>query len=165
VKLALPNGVMFNFRAAGILLHEGRVLLHRNVRGGWALPGGHIEPLEAGAVTLAREMREELGIEVTVERLVWVSEHFFHTSAGRPVHELCLYYLMRLPGDHWLYAREGLFAGREGERLHFAWQPVATLDSLSLYPEFLRVRLRAIPQGVEHIVTPVPQAAGSGQSG
>lgn len=58
---------------AAILIADGRVLMglrHRSRRlypGCWDLPGGHVEPGETGAVALARELAEELGIAATPE--------------------------------------------------------------------------------------------------
>lgn len=57
------------------LLHAGRLLAARRsappeLAGRWELPGGKIEPGETSAEALARELREELGIEAeAVERL------------------------------------------------------------------------------------------------
>ena len=56
---------------AAILRQDDRVLLcHRHPNrewypNVWDLPGGHIEPSEEAADALVRELREELGIEVT----------------------------------------------------------------------------------------------------
>jgi mutator protein MutT len=56
---------------AAVLIREGRVLAARRpagtARGGlWELPGGKVEPGETRQACLARELREELGIEVEV---------------------------------------------------------------------------------------------------
>ncbi len=57
--------------AFGLLLSGGRVLLVHRAPGRadypdtWDLPGGHIEPGEGPAAAMRREVREELGIEVT----------------------------------------------------------------------------------------------------
>lgn len=48
----------FQRGAAAIVVHTGRVLLHRAEHDPfWALPGGRVEPGETGAATNVREMR------------------------------------------------------------------------------------------------------------
>jgi ADP-ribose pyrophosphatase YjhB (NUDIX family) len=50
-----------------------RVLLAHHVDSHiWALPGGAVEPDEDPAVAVAREAREELGVEVTLQGLIGV---------------------------------------------------------------------------------------------
>jgi len=55
---------------------QGRLLLirRRNEPGAglWSLPGGRIEPGETGDQAVAREVREETGLSVTVGRLLGV---------------------------------------------------------------------------------------------
>ena len=58
----------------GVVLHEGRVVLVDNPRGEWELPGGKLEPGETLQACVAREIAEELGLEVTVGPVmdVWI---------------------------------------------------------------------------------------------
>jgi 8-oxo-dGTP diphosphatase len=57
-----------------VLLDEGRrVLLCERADGrGWCLPGGYSDPLEPPQETVVREVREETGLEVAVDRLLGV---------------------------------------------------------------------------------------------
>jgi 8-oxo-dGTP pyrophosphatase MutT (NUDIX family) len=143
----------FNYRIAGVAIDRGRVLVQRAESDDfWCLPGGRAELLEPATATLVREMREELGVEVGVGRLVWVLENFF-PYAGRDWHELAFYFLMSFPHDPVLYAHQGPFEGREGDlRLIFSWQPLDRLDDIVLLPSFLRQGLRALPPCTTHIV-------------
>lgn len=142
----------FTYRIAGVALHEGRVLLHRaGHEDFWSLPGGRCEMREPSGDALRREMREELGVDVTVDRLLWVVENFFH-YAERQCHELGLYYLMSFPAAAGLHERGETFIGQEGEmELIFRWHDLATINDLRIYPSFLCDRLMAIPASVEHI--------------
>jgi 8-oxo-dGTP diphosphatase len=75
-------------RTARVMLFDesGAILLVRFVvprEGGefvfWALPGGEIEPGETELEAAAREVREELGLELTVTGPVYCdSNQFFH---------------------------------------------------------------------------------------
>lgn len=63
-------------RCVGAIVRDdlGRVLLvrrrHAPGRGLWSLPGGRVEPGESDAEAVAREVREETGLEVAVGSLV-----------------------------------------------------------------------------------------------
>jgi 8-oxo-dGTP diphosphatase len=63
-------------RCVGAVVHDaaGRLLLIRRAnepgRGQWSLPGGRVEPGESDAVAVARELREETGLKVSVGSLV-----------------------------------------------------------------------------------------------
>jgi len=61
--------------AAGLIFRNGRLLITRRPAGGhlaglWEFPGGKREPGETLAQCLARELHEELGIEVEIGRCV-----------------------------------------------------------------------------------------------
>ncbi|MBA4494459.1 NUDIX domain-containing protein [Paenactinomyces guangxiensis] len=60
----------------GIIIREDNVLLLKNERNEWELPGGRLEKGEAPQKCLIREIKEELNIDCTVKQLVdtWVYE-------------------------------------------------------------------------------------------
>jgi len=145
--------VRFNYRAVAVALHGSRVLLHRAVKDDfWALPGGRGELLEPAKDTLTREMREELGVDIRIERLVWIVESFYEDDRFA-FHELALYFLVTFPPDSGLYDRSEPFPGdEEGLKLIFQWFEIEELQTVRLYPTFLRKALRRIPEAPEHVV-------------
>ncbi|MDI9405968.1 MAG: 8-oxo-dGTP diphosphatase MutT [Chitinophagaceae bacterium] len=79
-------GVVRN--AAGLVLIDQR--LNEGLLGGlWEFPGGKQEPGEAIAATIARELREELAIEVEVGEELIVLDHAYSHKKLRFVVHLC----------------------------------------------------------------------------
>jgi len=65
----------------GVLIDQDRVLLLLNERDEWDLPGGRPDPGEDHRAALAREVREETGLAVTVGEAL--DEHLFEVLPGR----------------------------------------------------------------------------------
>jgi ADP-ribose pyrophosphatase YjhB (NUDIX family) len=59
--------------AAVVRDERGRVLVQRTHSGAWSLPAGAIEPGEAPAQAVAREVYEETGLVVRAERVLGVA--------------------------------------------------------------------------------------------
>lgn len=67
----------FRVRVTGVLVEEGRILLVRqsvNRDRDWSLPGGRLEPGETLEQCLKREIKEETGLEVRLNRLLYVCD-------------------------------------------------------------------------------------------
>jgi ADP-ribose pyrophosphatase YjhB (NUDIX family) len=145
----------FNFRVAGVAYAHGRVLLQKVLElSFWFLPGGRVEILESAQDALRREIREELGVEARVGRLLWVAENFFE-MAGRQYHELGLYFEIELPSS--LYRTDEFAAFEPDVELRMRWFPLDALPAVR--PAFLRQALRQPPASTVHVVfhdAPVP---------
>jgi len=150
------KGRRFNARVAGLALHQGHLLIHRAVHEPfWTIPGGTAELGEDSKATLVREMQEELGVDITVGRLVFLVENFFDFE-GRAWHEIGWYYLMHLP-VYFPFFSDGRIVHeiQDGKnRLEFKWVPATrrTLEDLPLPPVFLADRIEVLPEGTEHII-------------
>lgn len=82
--------------AAAIIIEGGKILITQRQEDApyglfWEFPGGKIEDGEDPREALKRELREELGVEVRVER-AW--DVLFHVYPEFPV--LLLFYLCRI---------------------------------------------------------------------
>ena len=144
----------FTYRVGGILLHNGHLLCQAApLKDFWFLPGGRAELRESAETTLRREMREELGVEVTIGRLVYVVENFFNDENGFQ-HELGLYFLVTAPADSYFY--QSLETFMHSDELHiplrFDWLPLQQLEQWRLLPTLFQKALQQIPEQTVHIV-------------
>ena len=103
---------------------DGAVLLAQRppgkpYAGWWEFPGGKVEPGESVAAALARELREELGIEVTGQ-WPWLVRHHVYPHASVRLH------------FRRVVAWRGTPHGREGQRL--AWCAPDAIDVAPLLP-------------------------------
>jgi A/G-specific adenine glycosylase len=81
-------GIGLVFDGAGHVLIDQR--LDQGLLGGmWEFPGGKQEPGEAIADTIARELREELAIEVAVEQELIRLDHAYSHKRLRFIVHLC----------------------------------------------------------------------------
>ena len=116
----------------GVLLRRGRVLLLRNHRGEWELPGGRLDRRESPEEALMREIREETGLTAKVGPLVdaWI----FPVTPRRRV--VILAYACRLKG--------GDAIRTSPEHRMGAWLPLAALAEEPLPGGYLRSIRRVV---------------------
>jgi 8-oxo-dGTP diphosphatase len=113
--------------AAAVLLDgEGRVLLAqrpqgKSLAGLWEFPGGKIEAGERPEAALARELYEELGVEIATSDLIPTS---FASYAYESFHLLMPVWRIRKWG--------GKMRSREGQAL--AWVKIEALDDYAMPP-------------------------------
>lgn len=90
--------------AAVIVDERGRVLLQqRSDNGHWGLPGGAVEAGESVGAAVAREVMEETGCRVDVERVLGIySDPAYHMIVrypdGNVVHYVVITFVCRLMG-------------------------------------------------------------------
>ncbi len=122
--------------ARGVCISLGHVLLCRPCNGSYTyLPGGHIEFGEKGAEALAREVREELGLDADVGELLGVVESSF-VQHGKPHAEISLVYQMKLP-----VGSQAELKSRE-DWIEFVWWPVDRLGEANLLPPEMKRHVR-----------------------
>ena len=88
--------------SAGVLVERGRVLLSQrkvgsHLAGAWEFPGGKVEPGEDPRAALARELKEEVGIDASVGDILEATFHVYRAGdAGAAKAVLLLFYRVTL---------------------------------------------------------------------
>ncbi|MEH7610309.1 hypothetical protein [Gottfriedia acidiceleris] len=72
---------------------------------------------EESHLSLKREIKEELGIEIEIDQMMWTVENFF-SYKGNDIHEVGLYYKINSENKLTNSLNES-FYGIEGDRLIF----------------------------------------------
>lgn len=147
---------VFSYRVAGLLFHNGKVLLQRPQNDtAYAIPGGHVALGETNEETLVREFKEEINADIKVDKLKWVGEIFFPWG-DKPCHQICLFYNVLLT-EGTAIPLDGVFWGTEqledkSFKLEFAWIDIKDIETIELYPiEAKRYIAEGVSQ-VEHFV-------------
>ncbi|UYN94254.1 MAG: NUDIX domain-containing protein [Enhydrobacter sp.] len=118
----------------GVVIDDSRVLLLRNARGEWDLPGGRPDPGEDHRAALEREVREETGLAVEVGAAL--DAHLFEVLPGRFVRILPFACRLQAMGDVVLGP----------EHLEARWLPLAALGATIEGYKLPACYLRAIEQ-------------------
>jgi len=153
ISLKDRNGE-FLFRVSGVLLQRNKILLHKTKKGdGWVLPGGKAEINEKSEATIVRELEEELGLRVKVNRLLWIIESYNAYGVSQ-LHEHGLYYLIEAvnpPPE----ISEDEFYGLEQLGIRFKWFALDELSAMTIYPGVLSDLIRTIPtegERIKHVI-------------
>jgi 8-oxo-dGTP pyrophosphatase MutT (NUDIX family) len=103
--------------------------------------GGGVEPGETTRVTLEREIREELGQEITDVHLLGVIENLF-VCEGQAGHEIVFVYDARFV-DEAVYRKRELVMQEEKETVKASWRKLDSFDDYHrLVPEDLITLLK-----------------------
>lgn len=117
----------------GMVFEEDSVWLRKNERDEWELPGGKIDGGEQPAETVIRELREELGFEVEVVKLIHAWMYEIRKTEVESSGVLVLSYLCRLLSKTGTFEIEGE-AGK-AEFRKFSLEEIGKLNMPDFYRE------------------------------
>ena len=96
-KLISKDRLVFRPSVYAVIIHDGKTLLvHTRSSGKYYLPGGGINLGERVEEAVQREVAEETGVEIEVERFVHFHEDFFYYDPlDEAYHSFLFYYICR----------------------------------------------------------------------
>ena len=145
---------IINLRVGAIIMKDGKLLMVGNdVRPEYLYSvGGRIKFGELAEEAIVREVYEETGVKMEVERLGFVHENYFYCDSGahigKLVYEISYFFYMKVPKD--FDPGEGSFT-EDGATEKLRWIDID--DPIKYYPEFFRVELKHPAPGVKYFVT------------
>ena len=145
---------IINLRVGAIIMKDGKLLMVGNdVRPEYLYSvGGRIKFGELAEEAIVREVYEETGVKMEVERLGFVHENYFTcdsgTHIGKPVYEISYFFYMKVPED--FDPGEGSFT-EDGATEKLRWIDID--DPIKYYPEFFREELKHPTAGIKFFVT------------
>lgn len=147
------NKNILNIRVAGIIIKDNRVLMVKNLRSDYIYSlGGRLKFGESARQGVVREVYEETGVKMEIDRLGFIHENFFIGSTPSKmdsmVYEITFYFYMKVPAD--FYVETGVETA-DDDRETLVW-----LDWHSderYYPQFFKTELDNPSNEIKHIVT------------
>ncbi|MCT4697469.1 NUDIX domain-containing protein [Candidatus Cardinium sp. TP] len=117
--------------ARALIVKNRKLLLVSNDYKLWYTPGGHLNPSEMLSECMVREVKEETGIDVKPNQIVYVSEFF---DKKYSVHKIEVYFTAEIVVDelpkHWL-DQDGLVQTAQ-------FFDIETLKDIHVVPAFLK---------------------------
>lgn len=152
LTVAVGDGIL-NVRVGAIIMKDNKFLMVGNERSDYLYSvGGRVKMGESAQEAVMREVFEETGVKMEVDRLGFVHENFFvgdaPTNLGKQIYEISFFFYMKVPED---FTLECDSFTEDDCKEHLIW--VTQDTEKTYYPEFFRRELQHPSDEVKHFVT------------
>ena len=144
---------LINIRVGAIIMRGNKILMVGNK----ARPeylysvGGRIKFGETSEEAVVREVFEETGVKLEVERLGFINENYFYGDApgnlDKLIYEISYYFYMKVPED---FEPICMSQTEDDQDEFLRWIDID--DPIKYYPEFFRTELKQPWDGVKKIL-------------
>lgn len=129
---------MLNVRAAVIIIHNNKILVHRNVnKDHYALPGGRVEIGEDSKETVEREIKEELGKDIEIESYIATVENFFRLESKK-YHEILFIHKGEFVEDEDKKIEYTLHNKEGKDYLQYEWLDLNKIEEYNIVPACIK---------------------------
>ena len=153
MSVPCEEGIL-NIRVGAIILRDGKFLMvGNNGRPEYLYSvGGRIKFGETAEEAVKREVFEETGYELEIDRLGFVHENYFYgdapTNFGKLIYEISFFFYMKVPDD---FEPECNSSTEDDSDEFLRW--ITPDEPVKYFPEFFRHELKNPTDSVKHFVT------------
>lgn len=133
-----------NCRAAGIVIHNNKVLVHHNTKATYyALVGGRVKLGEPSSETVVREFKEELGKDIEIIGYISTIENFFELN-GKKYHEIIFIHQVEFidDDDKKIETTMKNIEGNKEKNIQYEWINLDEIDNSPIRPAEIKTILK-----------------------
>ena len=150
--VACDDGIL-NIRVGAIIMKDSKILMIGNEKVDYLYSvGGRIKFGETAEEAIIREVFEETGVVMEVDRLGFVHENYFYgdssSNFGKLIYEISFYFYMSVPSDFTPISESFT---EDNSKEHLKW--VSFDEDIKMYPEFFRTELGNPKDTVRYLFT------------
>ena len=144
---------LLNIRVGAIIMKDCKLLMVGNDRSDYLYSvGGRIKFGETAAEAVIREVFEETGVKMEINRLGFIHENYFYgdapTNLGKLIYEISFFFYMKVPEE---FTPVSNSFTEDNCKEFLKW--VSLDDEMLMYPTFFKTELKNPTDTVKHFVT------------
>ena len=152
MTVSCDNGLI-NIRVGAIIMKDGKILMVDSEKNDYLYSvGGRVKFGETTEEAIIREVWEETGVRMEIDRLGFVHENYFvgdsPVHSGKLIYEISFYFYMKVPEDFSL--KNNIFTEGYGKE-YLKW--ISPDDERTIYPDFFRTELIYPQNTVQYFIT------------
>ena len=133
---------VLNVRASGIIIHDNKILLHKNINEAhYALIGGRVAIGESSEEALKREILEEMGKEVEIIEGLTTVENFFEMK-GSKYYEILFVHKLEFKDEKDKKILDTIKNIEGKDYLRYEWIDIDKIDKCPLKPKVIKDMLK-----------------------
>ena len=142
----------FNYRVATVIRNGDKILLHKSINDDfYAIPGGRIKIGEDSTSAIKREILEEIGVNIKVNKMIGLVENFFEYD-GKKCHEVMIVFSSSFDEDSKIYNQDIIKVIDKNGEINLIWKNIQDIKELEVRPIKLKNILINEPKGFFHFV-------------
>ncbi len=144
---------LINLRVGAIIVKDNKILMVKNSKHDYYYSvGGRIKFGETAEEAIVREVYEETGAHLTLDRLAFIHENYFYgdasTNLGKLIYEISFFFLFNTPDD---FEPACNSFTEDGNPESLCW--ISPETDKVIYPPFFRTEALNPSSSVKHFIT------------